>query len=288
MAQSILALIDGDSTKWRKGIGLTWAIFLGLIGAAPWAIHFTEYRDLWNNSLGVMSVWLLSCAAYTLWKSIYSDGRAVARQVAVQGATLLFCLSMVAFPLINSLKSAKSFCEPMRSLSEKETLYTLYSLVFSREEFAYYAEHFHERFPPKLVYVEEMKNIPDAQQAVEQRGMLYRMGIAVKHVPIDSMETLDEETVQAFRTALDNSLPEVSEYRSKTIAYRTVVIELLETLMTTETTNAPTFIITQENDWRWVVALCSNTRNYTIIKNEHVGNRHVLLLANQAALEKLH
>jgi 4-amino-4-deoxy-L-arabinose transferase-like glycosyltransferase len=283
LAQSIQELMDGERERWRRWTGVAWGAILLLVGVAPWALPFTEYADSWSNTLIVISVLALLCGAYTLWSMRRGNSRALPRLVILQSSALFLAIALVGFPIMNSHKSARFFCEPLRDLSRAEVDYDLYSFGFSREEYIYYAEHFHEAVPNGPLQIDEMKDLGAIEQVTRQSKVLRSIQKAVKDVPLHSISAITDEECQRLQVALEECVPEDPEEKLLLTVFESAMRDLLDDLLGAMESDMPTFIMTQEQDWRWVVALCPRARDLTILKDPKVGSRHVLLIANPSA-----
>lgn len=283
LARSILDLMDGERERWRWWTGVAWGSILVLIGVAPWSLLFTEYADSWSNFLVALSLFALLSGAYSLWTMSRGGSRRLAWQIAVQSSALLLCVAVVGFPLMDPHKSAKGFCEPLRKLSRAEIRYDLYSLGFSREEYIYYAEHFHETVPNGPLQVEGMEDLDPFEQAALQSEALRAIQYAVEGVSIRSISSVTDEEIEELKAVLKEEASVLPEDEGFLHSFEAAVMVLLDDLLRVVEGDTPTFIITQERDWRWVLALCPRARDLAIVKDENVGNRHVLLIANPSA-----
>lgn len=285
LARSVLALMDGERSRWRRWTGVVWGSSLLLAGLAPLGILFTVYKASWDNSLVVLSLCALSCGGYSLWTVHRTTARTLAKLIVVQSSLLWICVAVVGFPLMNSYKSAKAFCAPLRHLSQAEVKYDLYSLGFSREEYIYYAEHFHKTIPGGLLHIEGIQNLAPFEEAAFQSKMLRAIQKAVEPVAIDSVSSVSDQEIQRLKNAVEEGGPVPKGTEDVVAAFRTAMTTLLQELLEAMAGETPAFIITQEGDWRWVIALCPRARDLLTVMDEHVGSRHVLLLANQNAYE---
>ncbi len=283
LARSVLNLVDGDRERWRRWTGVAWGCVLILLGVAPWTLLLTEYADSWSNSLIALSLFALLSGGYSLWTMRRGDSRALAWQIAVQSSALLLCVAVVGFPLLNSHKSARAFCEPLRRLSRAEVRYDLYSVGFSREEYIYYAEHFHETVPNGPLQVEGMQHLDAFEQAAFQSKVLRTIQKAVEDVALKSISSVSDEDIQRLQAVLEGSMPADPEGEKTIRNFETAITALLDDLLRAMDGDTPTFIITQERDWRWVLALCPSARDLPVVKDENVGSRHVLLIADPTA-----
>ncbi|MCK5863291.1 MAG: glycosyltransferase family 39 protein [Candidatus Hydrogenedentes bacterium] len=284
LAHSILDLMDGERRHWRTYTGIAWGTILLLIGSATFGILLTEYKVFWNYSILIMGLCALTCGGYTLWVVRGSKGsRKLSQLIVLQTTVLLICVSVLGFPLINSHKSAKSFCTPLRNLSRTGVKYDLYSFGFSREEYIYYAEHFHKSIPGELLQIEELSDATPFEKIALQSKMQHAVLKAVRYVPITSISSVSNKEISLLLKALKESKEIVHGKKNIMQSFQTAIVSLLENLSEAMDGASPAFIIVQEGDWRWVLALCPSYRELHIIKDQNVGSRHVLLVANQSA-----
>ena len=131
-----------------------WGSLLVLVGAACWGILFTPYRDLLNVGLVAVSVCALVLGADTLRRAWRTDMRILPALCAGHFCALTILAVSGVFPALNDYKGASDFCRPLRDFAQKAGDYRLYSVGFSREEYVFYARHFHE------VALDELLPIP--------------------------------------------------------------------------------------------------------------------------------
>jgi 4-amino-4-deoxy-L-arabinose transferase-like glycosyltransferase len=280
-ATAVLALIDGDHPRWRKGIGYAWACCLLAIGAAPFVLLLTEYRDLWNRELLVVSLCAFGFGADTLHRTVRTDMRRLPHMMASHFAGMALLCAIFAFPVANTFKSARAFCQPLRLLSESEVDYRLYSVCFSREEYMYYAKHFHDPF-----LVDEFP-VPVAEE-LEEVGLnevtaAIRSGLAkaTLDVPVATLESVTDAELDALAAAATAMFDFASVKYDWAPLAQGAAVEALAELRSRMDADGPAFMLVQEKDWRWLLALDPKMGDYAILKHESVGSRDVVLVANE-------
>ncbi len=277
-AMSILALMDGQRIAWRKRTSYAWGIILIVIGLVPLALPFTEFKADWDNSLLIVSVCALSSGLISLWSSWRTDARSLPRLMLGQFSLLLILVAVIGFPLMNPHKSAKQFCAPLRELAHKQVDYDLYSVAFTSEEYIYYADHFHQTIPTELLVIAGVDN----QSPLEQPQLEWLRAIqkAVAQVDIESIAAVSEKDMGLLREAIEDAVPDEGDDARDSHGLRDAMVQALNELMERTSLYEPAFVMVQAQDWRWVLALCPEARSLTLINDESVGSRRVLLFAN--------
>lgn len=285
LARSILDLMESDRRVWRRNTGLLWATALIVLSFAPLAFVIGPYREYWHPSLFLVSIVALTCGLQGLYAALRTDSRQLPRDMVAHSAILVLLCALVIFPAINPYKSARGFCAPLRALSQQHTTYDLYSVGFSREEYVYYARHFHEPILCELLPIPEMNELPTYEQARLQSKMQRGIQKAVRPIPIASMAAIDDSELESLQQAVFAYQGPDGDNAAKTQGYETAVTERIRQLFMGMDTESPAFMMVLEEDWRWVVALCPEGRRYDVLSDSNVGSRRVLLLANNAGRE---
>lgn len=285
IARSVLALMEGAQIKWRRSIGGIWGVILLALALAPLALPFTKYDESWHVSLIAVTLFAGACGVQALYSAFQSDGRNLMRDMTIHFSVVALLCSLLVFPAIDPYKSARSYCAPLRALSDSDTQFNLYSLGFSKEEYVYYANHFHEPILCELLNIEEMKDLPDYEQARTQSKLKRAIQKAVREVPITSFEQVTDAEVEGLRAAVESALDPDEPQREYLASYEKAVRVHLDRLFSSMEGPRPAFIMVLEEDWRWVLALEPDGRALEVLNRTNVGSREVLLLANTAAAE---
>lgn len=283
MSRSILDLVDSPRVAWRKYTAFTWAATLLILSLAPVAILFTEYRDYWQNYYLMVSALVGACGLHALYGAGRTDGRLLPRDMAAHSAVLILLCAFIIFPAVDPHKSARGFCTPLRQLSDAGTTYDLYSVGFSREEYIYYADHPHVPVLCDLLSIPEMADLPRYEQARLQSKMQRGIQRAVGGVPLESFDHVTDAEIEALQHAAAAYNGPEDGQKANTEAYEAAATRRLRQLFLGMESATPAFIMVLEEDWRWVLALCPEGREYTVLADTNVGSRRVLLLANAAS-----
>lgn len=213
-----------------------------------------------------------------IWKR---GGYGVPALIAVQAALIFGMSVFTVFPVIDHFKSARTICAPIRTLVDEGKDVKVYSMAFSREEYVYYARQFHEPVFTGLVGDIAPENL--LEQARLQKKAQRLIQKAVRDVPLASLVHPSPAEKQALVGAIDAAV-EKSDAIEEILHFeddlRLEVNRFFQGLATPE----PAFCFVQEEDWRWLIAFVEGEHPLTLVSEEVVGSRHVLLLANDAAL----
>jgi len=284
---SLLDLMDGERARWRRRIGIFWASALFLLSVAPFAVLFTDYADSWNAGLAVLSLALFVSAVLSMRSALRNGGRYAPHHIAAGFCVLAVGAAIMVFPAVNQHKSAKEFCAPLRHLAEAGVDYDLYSVGFSREEYIYYAKHFHETVPHDLLPIPGMEGLSTLNRIKMQGKMLSAIEKAVEEVPIGAIESVSDDELKQLNEAIAERLAKDEDLKSLSRQYESGISEVFDNLFLAMDRPLPGFILVQDRDWRWVIALHPDARALSIPRKGAVGSREVLLVANAAARKLL-
>ncbi len=285
LSRSILELVESDRRIWRRNTGLLWAAALTMLAFAPLVFVMGPYKEYGHPSILAVSILALACGMQGFYAALRTDSRQLLRDMTTHSAILVLLCALVIFPAINPYKSARAFCAPLRACSQQNRAYDLYSVGFSREEYIYYAEHFHEPVLCELLPISEMNDLPTYEQARLQSKMQRDIQKAVRPVPIATMAVINDQELERLQQAVFAYQGPDGDNVAKTQAYEEAVSKRIRQLFAGMNIASPAFMMVLEEDWRWVVALCPEGRSYGVLSDTNVGSRRVLLLANDAALE---
>ncbi len=189
-----------------------------------------------------------------------------------------------AYPEINHFKSARPICEPVRSLAESGVDFQLYSVGFSREEYVYYARHFHT--PVLTGLVGDISPETIMAQAKLQKEAKKIIAKAVDEVPVADLQHVTPQERQALFDAIEGAVSG-HEDEAAIRAFEADLQKAIADFFALLKEPAPAFAFIQEEDWRWLLPLYPGEIPATILVDRPVGSRHVLLLANDAAIALL-
>lgn len=283
IALSVLALVDSGRERWlRRAMGL-WAALLAILAAGTFVLPMTDYAHLSTPGLsafGGLCIALAMVAGVTAWK------RAAARipaALAAQFLLLTLGASAAVLPVVNEVKGASEFCAPLRELAEADKEYTLYSVGFSREEFIFYAHHFHTPLLTELVGVDHLSEEELYKVGRHIKDLHDDIHDAVAEVPLAHIERISDAEKLDLQTAIDNVIADTGEDRALVARYQTDLRAAVRDVRERLDVGDPVFMLVQDEDWRWLYPLFESTPAYAVVRHESVGSRKVLLLANPAA-----
>jgi 4-amino-4-deoxy-L-arabinose transferase-like glycosyltransferase len=204
----------------------------------------------------------------------------LAMSIGMVGVYLVAPFSI--FPLVNDFKGAANFCAPLREANVTTPDYRLYSVGFSREEYIYYADHHHE---PVLMDLVGRKDIaPDdlIDTAKFQRDVKKTLGESVEDIDVADWGNITDAELQTLRDAARKALEEEEHFdHARLPAFESALHEEVVAFWNDFTAPGAAFIMTQESDWKWLLALEPELRGAKLIHAEGVGRRKVLLLVNR-------
>ena len=283
IAGSVLNLMESTQRTWRRGIAGVWGVVLLGMAVAPLVLPFTKYRESWHLSLVAVSIVAGACGLQALYMALRSDGRNLMRDMTIHFSVVALLCAVFLFPAVDPYKSARSYCAPLSRLEDEGAEYNLYSLGFSKEEYVYYARHFHEPILCDLLDIAEMKDLPDYEQARAQTKLKRAIQKAVVKVPVASFEHVTDEDVRCLQAAVAGALDADNAQKAYLDGYERAVRLHLDRLFSSLEGARPAFVMVLEEDWRWILALAPEGRTLEVLKRTNVGSREVLLLANTSA-----
>ena len=253
----------------------TWLLALIAVPAAAALSRLSPY------SLPLLYIVILAAGAMALAATYFLSIKAARRQYLPH----LLCVSVIlldvvvvngALPIINVHKSARQFCLPLLHLQQKEVDYNLYSIGYSREEYVFYARHFHT---PLLT--DTLPSDGNMESARDQMQLLRTVGKAMSKTPIEAIENPTVDEVASLKQQLEaieaNGAAAWTDPRMQRGLH-----QVLDAFVADMHGSSPVFAMVQEHDWKWILALYPGTVHLQVIENRNVGSRHVLLIANSA------
>ncbi|NIA15882.1 MAG: phospholipid carrier-dependent glycosyltransferase [Nitrospiraceae bacterium] len=281
-ARAVLDLIGGDARRWRTRTAIVWGALLILLGAAVFAIPYTEYAYLWSTRFVFLGGSTLAMGVFAIARALRTQGRSLPADMAAGFTALTLLIVTVVFPALNPYKGASSICRPLRQLSESGTEYRLYTLGFSREEYIFYTKHFHTPFLTDLLPVTLAHEIGRIDMIKKQRKLRKAIAKSVEDIPIASIAAPTDAELSVLRTAAHDVIEETGVGAELARAFEAALTETVEQFATQFDTPTPAFAFVQREDWKWLLPLMPPEVDYTILADRHVGSRDILLLANAA------
>ncbi len=281
---AIVHLRTTGNLKWLLRGGVAWSVLLGLVALAPVALAFSPYgaQEPWRVYVLAAAGGLAGVAglAYLFMRG----GSWTPPVMALQTLFIYSVAVFTAYPEINHFKSARPICEPVRTLAEAGANFKLYSVGFSREEYVYYARHFHT--PVLTGLVGEISPDTVMEQAKLQKDAKKTIAEAVDEVPVANLQHVTPEERKALFDAIEGAVAgHVDEAAIR--AFEADLQAAIEEFIALLREPAPAFAFIQEEDWRWLLPLYPGEIPATILVDRPVGSRHVLLLANEGAVALL-
>ncbi|MBL7645037.1 MAG: glycosyltransferase family 39 protein [Candidatus Hydrogenedentes bacterium] len=277
---AIVHLRKTGNLKWLLRGGVAWSVLLTLFAVAPVALAFSpiEAQAIWRVYLLAGAGAVTGLAGMLL---LLKRGGAMTPPVMAVQTLLIYSLAVfTAYPEINHFKSARPICEPVRALAEAGVDFKLYSVGFSREEYVYYARHFHT--PVLTGLVGEITPDTIMEQAKLQKDARKTIAKAVDEVPVANLQHVTPEERQALFDAIESAVAG-HEDEAAIRAFEADLQKAIADFINLLKEPAPAFAFIQEEDWRWLLPLYPGEIPATILVDRPVGSRHVLLLANDAA-----
>ena len=118
-ANGVLDFMENGNVIWRRRLGWVYGFLFILMGTAPFAIMFTEYNDLWMPAMALSGLALFICGSVVLPLSRKNEMSYLHLQVFGSFILLSFFGAVLFLPVINTHKSARSFCRPIAEITEK-------------------------------------------------------------------------------------------------------------------------------------------------------------------------
>lgn len=284
-ACGILDLLDSLRTGWRRGIAVGWAALLQLFAAAPWvALRFEpEMLAPWKPEMAVLSACAGVFGLMTLYRALRrGDPRFIHAVMAAHMAALMMLAVLLVFPIVNEFKGAKAFCAPVRRAAEAGADFNLYSVGFTREEYVFYAKHFHV---PVLAGDDPLPlptDIPDDEEAVLEPLVIRAVMDAARQVPVQDVAAPTEEERANVRGAIEMAFAAAQSKTQYAQVLRKELMDVLAQFRDDMFGEKPALAFVRQEDWLWITALEPALREIRIVQEDSVGSRDVFLLANAA------
>ena len=281
MARSLTDLLDGDHAIWRQR---TQRVLGGLLlaMAAVLALAYVvvpEFRDTWREGAPALMALCIALGVASMALTPHHEGRLLPGMLAGVFAALALTGAYTALPAFNIHKSTAYITAPVRELVRSGADIEIYSLGFSREGYTFYSEQDHtERFTGLVPFEADMTLMEKLRL---QKQLADAMADAAIEVPIEDLANLTEAEANALFAAIEQTVIEEGLDGEMAVALREALQRELDAFAAEFGEGGPAFLYTQEQDWRWVLALTPETRQWPVIDHRGVGSRSVLLIANE-------
>lgn len=281
IAASLVELADSARAVWRRRTALAWALLLLVLGIAPFILRFTKYADLGSGTLNVFGGLAIVAGIGVFGAALFTDMKALPAAIAAPFAVLLLAAPWTVLPTVNTLKSARDFCAPVRTLAEAGASFHLYSVGFSREEYVFYSHHPHEDVFTSLIgeTPPDLAALMDVAEAQKRARKL--IADAVEEVPIADLGSVTPEERQSLRIAIEQAIAGSDRGVQALRAFENDLTAEADAFAATFSGPEPAFMFVQVQDWRWLLPMFSTPPEYHVVHGEGVGRREVLLLANK-------
>jgi 4-amino-4-deoxy-L-arabinose transferase-like glycosyltransferase len=280
---SVLELMEApDKSRWRRRTGAAFVTLLAVLGIAPFVLRWTAYADAATEGLLLLGIFCLIVAAETLYRVARSDGRILHLLFASRFAGLALIITVLALPVVNQYKSARTITAPVRTLARADEDFRLYSIAFSREEYIFYAEHTHTPVLTDLLEADLPEKVSLRDAAKSQRRLRSALEKSVQDVTIADIVHVTGAEWESLRAHVDEAEKEVGVKDPLAVAYGKALETEVGSFATEFGGDTPAFAFVQTEDWRWLLALEPRLRDYVVVVHEAVGSRDVLLVTNAA------
>lgn len=205
--------------------------------------------------------------------------------LGAQTVAIWAVIPVAVFPMVNHFKSAKPFCAPVRLLAEHGGV-TAYSAGLMREEYVFYSKtylHVSLRLPGENA----LKSAFPAEAANKAYRLRMQMESACDAVPLSSLVRPTETERQALVKAVNRAIDAAGLPADDETAYRAAVRAEVAQFVEQADQRQPAVIFVEEQDWRWMLTFIPNSHELTVLKNEQVGSRRMVLLGNEATVQRL-
>ena len=156
---------------------------------------------------------------------------------------------------------------------------------FSREEYIYYTDHFHEPILTDLVGRDAIAEEDLMETAMMQRAARRLLEKAVEEVEVADWDHITLEERDALKAAARDALHESDLDLSAVEKFEAALENEIAEYTTTFLGEGPAFMFVRQEDWPWLIALHPPLNAARHIHDSSVGSRDVLLLANEAGAE---
>jgi len=218
-----------------------------------------------------------------LWRAMSGKVHAPYVLMAWHFAVLAVLCAFIVFPAINPYKSVREFCMPVRNLAQADADVTVYSIGFSREEYVFYSGRFHTPLMTGNSALEVFGGEATAEQTAALRRLRKTMAKAAMGVAVADNTAITRDEVSALTDAVGAAVAslEISDalVREAEAAFEGTVAALDDRLAGP----GACFAFVQVPDWRCLLATRPALGRFTVVREDGVGHRDVLLIANDLA-----
>ncbi len=278
LAASIPPLLDDARSRYRMIAAMLWTG--GLIAMASIPFIITKRFPEWSTAHLYAFTYIGGLAALaTLADGWRNRSRRLPALLALPIAAFMVTTAFAALPVLNGAKSARAFCAPLEKLASEGIDYRLYSFMFSREEYIFYSNHFHEPILVDSLPGDHGVVLEDVEHMLRAIGP--GMFDAVGSVPIESASAVKPDEVLALGGALEAFERQLTEERPDHLEPYSVLRNAIRDFANGFLAGGPAYMFVQTKDWPLLLAIAPELRECAVVSEENIGARHVLLVANE-------
>lgn len=281
VARSLLALLDEGRYMWLRVTAIAWVLFVTANVVATFMVDYTVAAGGEQPVLYLFTAVGVICFGWTCaigWAKAWRHWPAA---WVAQSVALLLAAGIGVFPVANFNKGSKEFCAPVRTLARAGDVEAL-SVRFLREEYVFYSET-KQRVVltyPGLSAVGESTSEADLQRA---RLLRYAMEGECANVPIADYVAPSPAERGALHAAINIALRQAGLSDREVEQYRSAVADDVAAVMKALQADSPAVLFSPAGDWRWILAFVQDVSFLTLLKDQQVSSREMVLLANRAA-----
>ena len=170
----------------------------------------------------------------------------------------------------------------MRKLSVQNLDYRLYAIGFEREEYVFYSRHFLTPVLTDILPVKVSHEVDEMTLAKQQIRLKKDIKKAADKVTLASVDAPTAQEIEALHQALHAVVQEAKTDREIAEAFERALVDVMENFGTEFNSESPAFVFIQEQDRKWLLPLFPDMAKLPVLRQESVGRRKMLLLANEA------
>lgn len=285
VARSLIALVDEGRRGWLRATALIWVVLALATAAGPFFVAYTSAAGGERPIMYVLTAAGVLCAVWTVTIILAKAWRHWPVALGMQAAALGLAVGVGVFPVVNYHKSPKDFCAPVRALVRTGDVEVM-SVRLRREEYIFYSDQSH-RLVLQYPGMPEFGEAGEAATEDRARTIRYAMMDACVGVPVSNYTAPSESERAALRQAIDNGLSEFDLSEEDEQRYRAAVGRDVEAVLATLRGERPAVLFSTSDDWRWILGFAEDTSFLTVLKDQQVSSRDMLLFGNPAAVRTL-
>jgi 4-amino-4-deoxy-L-arabinose transferase-like glycosyltransferase len=280
-ARGLLGFIESDRVNAQRVIGCAWALCLLVLSAAPWVAQKAFGID-WTVGSGVFTVTCVGGALVMLSGVVRAPCRHLHGRMAGSAIAAFLVATFVVLPVVDTFKSAKVICAPVRTLAEAGTEMDVYSLAFTREEYVFYAKHPHTPVLTDTLKVEPPAGLGMTEALKLQAKVRRALGKTTLDMELADYNDLDMELLHDIHAATMVARAETGAPSELTEAIAVALKDVLADFAERFESPRPAFAFVRAEDWLWQAAEFPPLAEFRVVDQANVGSRNVLLIANTA------